>query len=200
MLERLLQNRLLPFALRRGLIPRGQFGFLADVGAADAQGLASHLADSASAQGLRTFRVFIDLTKAYDKVDREALWVIMGNAGVPPLFLALVKDLHTGAMATIKQGATLSTPFLLQRGLKQGSVFAPLLFNIFLGAVLHSCESQYKLNPALGVQFQWRPQARVHHPEPDLMPWQKGFLPVHLSYIAYADDLVLMARSGHSKP
>ena len=155
MLERLLQNRLLPFALRRGLIPRGQFGFLAGVGAADAQGLASHLADSASAQGLRTFRVFIDLTKAYDKVDREALWVIMGNAGVPPLFLALVKDLHTGAMATIKQGATLSTPFLLQRGLKQGSVFAPLLFNIFLGAVLHSCESQYKLNPALGVQFQW---------------------------------------------
>ena len=69
LLERMLQNRLLPFALRVGLVPRGQFGFLAGVGTADAQGLAAHVADSSSQQGLKTFRAFVDLTKAYNKVD-----------------------------------------------------------------------------------------------------------------------------------
>ena len=73
LLERLLQNRLLPFAMARGLIPRCQFGFTAGVGAADAISVVSHVTNASSTQDLPTFNAFVDLTKAYDKVDREAL-------------------------------------------------------------------------------------------------------------------------------
>ena len=203
-LERMIQNRLLPFALREGLIPETQFGFLAGVGTADAQGLAAHVAQSAANQGVKTFRSFIDLTKAYDKVDREALWMILRRSGVPPHFLALIADMHTDAYASIKQGGARSKPFLLQRGLKQGSVFAPLLFNIFLGAILNGCEAEYKrggggFRPSeLGMDIQWRAAARLHVAQPDLMPGMPDFLFTKLSYIAYADDLVMMARSAEA--
>ena len=194
LLERMLQNRLLPFALEAGLVPWGQFGFLAGVGTADAQGLAAHLADSAAEQGLKTFRAFVDLTKAYDKVDRDALWLILQRAGVPPRFVALVKDLHVGARAAVRHGGQTSESFPLQRGLKQGSVFAPLLFNIFLGAEYAADASGLEL----GVRFKWRREARIHRPLPDLQPFNTtnhDFQFVTLSYLAYADDLVLMARS-----
>ena len=126
----------------------------------------------------------------------------MQRSGVPPRILALVVDLHTDAWASVKHGGRRSELFLLQRGLKQGSVFAPLLFNIFLGAILNACEDEFALGGGglsaskLGVEFKWRANARLHVPCPDLMPAQSDFHVKRFFYIAYADDLVLMARSG----
>jgi len=200
-MERLLQNRLLPFALKRGLIPAPQFGFLAGVGAADAQGLAHKVVESRSNQNLLTFRAFIDLKKAYDRVDRAALWLVLQRSGVPPLFLALIKDMHTNALATVKHKGVRSQSFLLRRGLKQGSVFAPLLFNIFLGTILNGCDREFREGAGgfapgqVGVDITWRANARLHVTQPDLMPLQKDFQNTRLYYIAYADDLVMMAGS-----
>ena len=44
----------------------------------------------------------------------------------------MIKGLHVGAQARVREAGQFSEAFPLQMGLKQGSVFAPLLFNIFL--------------------------------------------------------------------
>ena len=106
--------------------------------------------------------------------------------------------MHDGSMARVRLGSNLSTPFELQRGLKQGSVFAPLLFNIFFGAVIKACEHRYGGDPTLppadtwslhqacggpvnsaeplrrplGVPFKWTPSARILESF-DLMDYQK---------------------------
>ena len=144
-----MQNRLLPLAKRNGLIPDSQFGFQLGVGTADACGVSNHVAESVVQQGGKLFRTFIDLKKAYDKVDRQVLWLILARGGVPPRMVALIQQMHDGSMARVRLGSNLSTPFELQRGLKQGSVFAPLLFNIFFGAVIKACEHRYGGDPTL---------------------------------------------------
>ena len=42
----------------------------------------------------RLYRCYIDLKKAYDKVSRPALWVLLARLGFPPTLIALVKSLH----------------------------------------------------------------------------------------------------------
>ena len=44
----------------------------------------------------------------------------------------LIRGFHEGSIASIKIDGILSEPFELKCGLKQGSIIAPLLFNIFL--------------------------------------------------------------------
>ena len=87
----------------------------------------------------------MDLTKAYDKVNREALFKVLANIGIPPKLVKLIEQLHQGSKAKIRfDDGTLSEPFELNNGLKQGSVYAPVLFNIFFGAIIKAWKKQIK--------------------------------------------------------
>jgi hypothetical protein len=48
----------------------------------------------------------------------------------------LIKNIHNDSNAKVRSTSVFSTSFKLVRGLKQGSVFAPKLFNIFFGAII----------------------------------------------------------------
>ena len=85
---------------------------------------------------LPCFVAFVDLTNAYDNVDRGILWLVLGRLGVPPNMIALIKSMHDGSNARVREGGAFSEEFSLDMGLKQGSVFAPLLLNIFFGAII----------------------------------------------------------------
>jgi hypothetical protein len=82
------------------------------------------------------YKVFVDLTKAYDKVDRNVLWKVLAKLGVPQSFINFIKAFHEGAVAQVRVEGELSDPFDLKVGLKQGSIFSPLLFNIFFGCAV----------------------------------------------------------------
>jgi len=47
---------------------------------------------------------FIDLTKAYDWVNRDALWQILRIFRVPSRIVHLLEDLHVGTLAAIRLG------------------------------------------------------------------------------------------------
>ncbi len=82
------------------------------------------------------FACFVDLKKAYDCVNRDALWFVLRQQGVPAKLVELLWDLHTGSTATIKAFGGESEPFEIKRGVRQGCNIAPLLFNIFLDYVV----------------------------------------------------------------
>ena len=46
---------------------------------------------------------FIDLSKAFDTVNRELLWKYLCKLGVPPKFLSILQQLHDG-MARVLTG------------------------------------------------------------------------------------------------
>ena len=78
------------------------------------------------------FMRFIDLTKAYDSVDRTLMWTVLARFGIPPRMLAVIRQFHDGMRACVRlDDGECSDMFDVEQGLRQGCVLAPLLFNIF---------------------------------------------------------------------
>ena len=83
------------------------------------------------------FICFVDLTKAYDSVDRTLSWVVWAGFGVPPRMLTSFRHFHDGMRACVPlDDGECSDMFDVQQGLRRGCVLAPLLFNTFSPAVL----------------------------------------------------------------
>lgn len=81
---------------------------------------------------------FIDLTKAFDSVDRQALWSILARYGCPEKYIRILRLLHDGMSATVlTNGGSESKPFTVETGVKQGCIIAPTLFAIFIATILH---------------------------------------------------------------
>ena len=82
------------------------------------------------------YHCFIDLSKAFHTVNREALWVVLGKTGCPPKFVNMFKSLHADMKARVNFGGTLSDPFNVDNGVKQGDLDAPTLFAIYFSAMI----------------------------------------------------------------
>ena len=83
-----------------------------------------------------THTCFIDLKKAYDSVNRPALWGVLEHIGLSEKVQRLIRDLHTGTRSTVRAYGETSDPFEVNKGVRQGCIIAPALFNIFLDHVL----------------------------------------------------------------
>ena len=79
----------------------------------------------------RFFQVFIDLTKAFDKVNREALYSILGKLGCSEKLISAFKLFHHDMKTTLNIGGKLAEPFIIGNGVKQGDTLAPTLFALF---------------------------------------------------------------------
>eukprot|EP00752_Nemacystus_decipiens_P017313 g15509.t1 len=60
------------------------------------------LHDLARKKGTAIFACFVDLTKAYDSVDRELLWDVLRRFGVPPKMPAVIRNFHDGMRARVR--------------------------------------------------------------------------------------------------
>ncbi len=87
-------------------------------------------------QGQDLYVVFVDLTKAFDTVDRAGLWKILQKIGCPAKFISLIRSFHDGMMARVQESGTTSEPFHVSNGTKQGCVLAPTLFAIVFSCML----------------------------------------------------------------
>ena len=95
------------------------------------------------------FQVFIDLTKAFDTVNREALWLILRKLGCPEKLISILKLFHHDMKTTLNIGGKLAEPFTVGNGVKQGDTLAPTLFALYFSMVFQlafkdSSESVYQ--------------------------------------------------------
>ena len=68
---------------------------------------------------------YIDVNAAFDSVDRASLWKTLQGSGIPPLFLHLIRDLHTGTTTRVRTQIGFSAPFHTTSGVRQGCNLAP---------------------------------------------------------------------------
>ena len=88
---------------------------------------------------------FIDLTKAYDSVDRTLLWTVLARFDVPQRMILVIRQFHDGMRACVRlDDGVCSGWFAVEQGLRQGCVLAPLLFNIFFAAVIHVAYTRFE--------------------------------------------------------
>ena len=152
-LSRIMLFRILNNVAER-VLPETQCGFRKERSTTDMVFVARQLQEKSKEQHQELFMVFVDLAKAFDTVNRPLLWEILRKFGCPPAFLAVLRALHDGAMGRVTSAGTKSDPFMVGTGVKQGCVIAPIIFNLFLAAVMTIAKQQ--LVPADGVRINYR--------------------------------------------
>ena len=111
-------------------------GFTEGRGTVDMVFTARQLQKKCIEQRLRLCQVFVDLTKAFDTVNRYALWIILGKIGCPPTFVRMFEELHRDMKARFTFNGKLSEEFAVDNGVKQGDIPAPTLFSIYFAMLL----------------------------------------------------------------
>nr|VZI37041.1 unnamed protein product [Spirometra erinaceieuropaei] len=132
---RILLNRLNNH-LEQGLLPESQCGFRRHRGTTDMIFAARQLQEKCQEMRTHLYSTFVDLTKAFDTVNREGLWKIMQKFGCPERFTQMVRQLHDGMMARVTDNGAVSEAFAVTNGVKQGCVLAPTFFSFMFSAML----------------------------------------------------------------
>ena len=130
LLDRLIKN-ICPI-----IVPEAQCGFTEGRGTVDMVFTARQLQEKCIEQRLPLYQVFVDLTKAFDTVNRDALWIILGKIGCPPTFVRMFQELHRDMKARVTFNGKLSEEFAVDNGVKQGGIPAPTLFSIYFAMLL----------------------------------------------------------------
>ena len=73
---------------------------------------------------------FIDYAKAFDCVDHNKLWKILQEMGIPDHLTCLLRNLYAGQEATVRTGHGTTDWFQIRKGVCQGCVLSPCLFNL----------------------------------------------------------------------
>ena len=74
---------------------------------------------------------FIDYTKAFDYVDHNKLWKILQQMGIPDHLTCLLRNLYAGQEATVRTRHGTMDSFQIGKGVPQGCILSPCLFNFY---------------------------------------------------------------------
>ena len=74
---------------------------------------------------------FIDYAKAFDCVDHNKLWKSLREMGIPDQLTCLLRNLYAGQEATVRTGHGTTDWFRIGKGVHQGCILSPCLFNLY---------------------------------------------------------------------
>ena len=77
-----------------------------------------------------TVLLFIDYAKAFDCVDHNKLWTVLKEMRIPDHLTCLLRNLYTGQEATVRTGHGTTDWFQRGKGVCQGCILSPWLFNL----------------------------------------------------------------------
>ena len=78
---------------------------------------------------------FMDLEKAYDRVNREALWQVLRMYGVGGKFFNGINNIYVNSLACVRVTGGESQCFRIDSGVRQVRIVSPSLFNVYMNAV-----------------------------------------------------------------
>ena len=81
---------------------------------------------------------FIDYAKAFDCVDHNKLWKILREMGIPDHLTCLLRNLYAGQEATVRTGQGTIDWFQIGKGVRQGYILSPCLFNLYAKYIMRN--------------------------------------------------------------
>ena len=85
---------------------------------------------------------FIDYAKAFDCVDHNKLWKILKEMGIPDYLTCLLRSLYAGQEAAVRKGHGTTHWFQIGRGLGQGCILSPCLFNFYAVHIMRNATQE----------------------------------------------------------
>ena len=81
---------------------------------------------------------FIDYAKAFDCVYHNKLWKILKEMGIPDHLTCLLRNLYAGEEATVRTGHGTTDWFQIGKGVGQGCILSPCLFNLYAEYIMRN--------------------------------------------------------------
>lgn len=106
------------------IYPQSQSGYRDGRSTIDGIFTLRQLMEKAREQRQNMYIVFDDFKKAFDTVNRDMLFQILGKIGCPSKFVRLIKKLHENVHARLIVDGSLTDPFEYNSGVKQGCKLA----------------------------------------------------------------------------
>ena len=79
---------------------------------------------------------FTDYTKAFNWVDHNKVWKILKEMGIPDHPTCLLRYLYAGQEATVRTRHGTTDWFQIGKGVGQGSLLLPCLFNFYAAYIM----------------------------------------------------------------
>ena len=117
---------------------------------------------------------FIDYAKAFDCVDHSKLWEILKEMGIQDHLTCLLRNLYAGQEATVRTGHETTDWFQIRKGVYQGCILLPCLFNFYAEDIMRNAGLE---EAQAGIKISRR----------------------NINNLRYADDTTLMAESEELK-
>lgn len=112
-------------------ISESQFGFRNGVGTREALFSLNVLTQRCLDVNRDLYICFIDYNKAFDKVKHDQLIDLLKNKNLDKQDVRLISNLYYNQRATVKNGQERSEEVEIKRGVRQGCILSPLLFNAY---------------------------------------------------------------------
>ena len=109
-----------------------QFGFKQGHGTEQCVFTLKHVIDFYTKNSSPLYICFLDLSKAFDRVNHSILWRKLYNRGMHTLFLRILMNWYSTQSFAVKWGHTVSSKFYVSNGTRQGSILSPYLFNCYI--------------------------------------------------------------------
>ena len=103
-------------------------------------------------------------------MDHNKLWKILQEMGIPDHLTCLLRNLYAGQEATVRTGHRTTDWFQIGKGVCQGCILSPCLFNLYAEYIMRNA----------GLE---KAQAGIKIPRRNI------------NNLRYADDIILMAES-----
>ena len=100
---------------------------------------------------------FIDYAKSFYCMDHNKLWEILKEMGIPDHLTCLLRNLYAGQEATVRTGHGTTDWFQIGKGVHQGCILSPCLFNLYAEYIMRNAQSNaqmldgHKFEEGLGV-------------------------------------------------
>ena len=113
---------------------------------------------------------FIAYAKTFDCVDHNKLWKILKEMGIPDHLMCLLRNLYAGQEATVRTEHGTTDWFQIGKGVCQGCILSPYLFNLYVEYITRHAELE---EAQAGINIAGR----------------------NINNLRHADDTTLMAKS-----
>jgi hypothetical protein len=108
-----------------------QFGFRNSLGTREALFSLQVLIQRCRDMNKDVYICFIDYAKAFDNVKHEKIIEVLHKIGVDYRDIRTIASLYWGQTAKVKVGSTLTNKIEIKKGVRQGCILSPILFNIY---------------------------------------------------------------------
>ena len=151
-------------------LPDVQAGFRKGRGTRDQIASTQWMIEKARKFQRNIYFCFIEYAKAFDCVDHNKLWNILKEMGIPDHLTCLLRNLYAGQEATVRTGHGATDWFQIGKGVSQGCILSPCLFNLYAEYIMRNAGLE---EAQAGIKIAGR----------------------NINNLRYADDTTLMSQS-----